>query len=152
MLTLISTAITKDSTNHSLILPTLCLIFHICLAYSLDPATTRRMILPISENVFCFGKERNSKTIKIINYIFGEIWTIGIMNLILKDNTDSVMPESFVLSQKCAALIVRRFSSNRSHHTRNHKYNTHRSFFALNISLPSSLVPRDIVLEHQNAG
>ena len=116
MLTIISTAITKDSTNHSLILPTLCLIFHICLAYSLDPATTRRMILPISENVFCFGKERNSKTIKIINYIFGEIWTIGIMNLILKDKTDSVMPESFVLSQKCAALIVRRFSSISSSH------------------------------------
>jgi glucose uptake protein GlcU len=74
------------------------------------------MILPISENVFCFGKERNSKTIKIINYIFGEIWTIGIMNLILKDKTDSVMPESFVLSQKCAALIVRRFSSISSSH------------------------------------
>ena len=110
MLTLLSlSAITKDSTNHSLILPTLCLIFHVCLAYSIDSATTLRMILPVSENVFCFGKERNSKTIKIVNYVFGEIWTIGIMNLILKDKTDSVMPESFVVSQKCAALIVRGF-------------------------------------------
>jgi len=105
MLTLSLSALSSTTIEH-LLLPTICLVFHLCLAYSLDPETTKKMIVPISK-VYCFGKERkNEKTTCFVNFLLGEAWTIGIVNLILRDKANDVLPESFVLCQKNAALVV----------------------------------------------